>query len=317
LQFQAYQVDGRDWESHEVRMGGNGTIGRATAGAEVRSAAWSGKKVNLWLAKRCSAIFLLTNLIPACAGFRPEFALARTRETGSPMCRKIVLRGEVAEKQEWHASIGEGWEFRLVPIGGVPAQTSPAAGHGYSGWDMVVDREHGGGYPDALLLATPPYGSVNEREVGTTYGLRAQDAIAWNPRSFRFFTTVAQWRRARELYAAVMPGPESGAGTKAPAATAAAELLAMTGAPDLGRGEFAVLDARLVAGAGDPPAYARPWTSRLVRVPHTLEQSGDRAGAVATPLGELTWIRFATTLVLPTGWKLPAGMGAEEANCAE
>jgi hypothetical protein len=295
-----------------------GTIGRAKAGAETRSAASGGETVNKAWSKRCGTIFLLTILIPAWEGFRPVWVLARTPETGARVCRKIVLRGEVAEKQQWRAAIGEGWAFRLVPIAGVPDRTSLAAGHGYSGWDLVIDREQGGAYPDALLLATPPYGSVNEREVGTTYGLRAQDAIAWTPRKFRFLTAVAQWQRARKLYAAVMPGTENGAGKDNQASAAASNaLLAMTGAPSVGRGEFSVLDARLVAGAADPPAYARQWTARLASVPHSIEQRADQAGDTAPPLGELRWIRFATTLVLPPGWKLPPGMAAEQANCAE
>ena len=281
-----------------------------------------------WRARRCATLFLLTVLIPGWEGFRPELALAGTGKTGQRVCRKIVLEGEVAEKQEWGAAIGEGWEFRLMPIVGTPGKMSPAAGQGYSGWDLVVDREQSGGYPDALLLATPPYGSVNEREVGTTYGLRAQDAIAWSPRRFHFLTTLAEWQRARDLYAVVMRG----AGQRDAAGGAAArELLAMIGGTsiggtanggsstggsgDLGRGEFAVLDARLVAGVADPPAYAQPWASHLALVPHTLEQSG--VGGAQQPLGELKWIRFHVTLVLPARWKLPAGMRRSETNCAE
>ena len=51
-----------------------------------------------------------------------------------------------------------------------------------------------------LLLATPPYESISQREVGTTFGIRAQDAIGWNPRSFRFFTNPALFRKAQKLY---------------------------------------------------------------------------------------------------------------------
>ena len=76
-------------------------------------------------------------------------------------CRKILLTGEVNAGQEWKAAIGEGWMFRVVPI-------QPGK-EGYSGWDLVVDREQSAGYPDALLVATPPYYSISEREVGTTF----------------------------------------------------------------------------------------------------------------------------------------------------
>ena len=96
------------------------------------------------------------------------------------VCEKLELLGEVHAAQEWKAAFGEGWVFRLIPI--------HPGNAGYSGWDLVVDREAGAGFPDALLLATPPYRSINEREVGTTFGVRAQDAIGWNPRSFHFLT---------------------------------------------------------------------------------------------------------------------------------
>jgi len=72
---------------------------------------------------------------------------------------QVVLTGEAGEGQQWRAAFGQGWAFRVLPI-----QPGPA---GYSGWDLVVDREQPAGYPDALLLATPPYNSINEREVGT------------------------------------------------------------------------------------------------------------------------------------------------------
>jgi hypothetical protein len=166
---------------------------------------------------------------------------------------------EVKEGQEWSVAIGEGWIFRLVPI--------QPSGRGYSGWDLVVNRVEDGGYPDALLVGTPPYGSLNEREIGTTYGLRAQDAIAWNPRRFHFLTSAKSWQRARELFREVVSNP-SGEG----AGAATRELLGMVSDPSQSvRGQFSLLDARLIPGAGDPPAYARQWAANLSQVPHTIE----------------------------------------------
>jgi len=120
---------------------------------------------------------------PEAHGVSPVADMKDTR-----VCRKVELTGEVSAGQEWSAAVGEGWIFRVVPIA--------ASGKGYTGWDLVMDRAGGdravgGGYPDALLLATPPYGSLNEREIGTTFGMRAQDSIAWTPRRFRFFDVSA------------------------------------------------------------------------------------------------------------------------------
>jgi hypothetical protein len=69
------------------------------------------------------------------------------------VCSKVVLTGEVDAGQEWKDAIGQGWVFRMVPIRGA----------NFSGWDLVVDEADGAGYPDALLLASPPYNSINER----------------------------------------------------------------------------------------------------------------------------------------------------------
>src|SRR5215469_8429130 len=114
-------------------------------------------------------------------------------------CQQLELRGEVTAEQEWNAAIGQGWVFRVLPIAG------------YSGWDLVVDRDAPAGYPDAVLLATPPYGSINEREIGTTFGLRAQDAVGWNTRSFRFLTDAAQFRQAQQWFRQI-EGPNATAG---------------------------------------------------------------------------------------------------------
>jgi hypothetical protein len=195
----------------------------------------------------------------------------------------------------------------------VPGKGNLAAGYGYSGWDLAVDREQNGGYPDALLLATPPYGSLNTREIGTTYGMRAQDAIAWTPRRFRFFTAVAEWKQARELYGTLMRevGKDEGSDV------AGQKLLSMVGAPGVGYGEFEVVDSRLVAGVGDPPAFARQWAANLGRVPHTLVQNEDRSGGAGAPLGELKWIQFRATLTLPGNWKFPSGLSGKATSCAE
>lgn len=263
--------------------------------------------------KRGGTLFLLTMLIPAWLGCPQEFWAVGKGHPGGKRCTEIVLGGEVAEKQEWRAAIGEGWEFRVLPIAGAPGKGSTAAGYGYSGWDLAVDREEGGRYPDALLLASPPYASLNPREIGTTYGMRAQDSIAWMPRRFRFFTAVEEWKQARELYGALMQGIGKSAGSD----VAGQKLLDMVGGQGVGRGELEVLDARLIAGVGNPPAFARQWAANLGRVPHTLVQSEDRPGGAGAPLGELKWIRFRATLTLPGGWKYPSGLSGKATSCAE
>jgi hypothetical protein len=221
-------------------------------------------------------------------------------------CRKILLTGEVNAGQEWKAAIGEGWMFRVVPI-------QPGK-EGYSGWDLVVDREQSAGYPDALLVATPPYYSISEREVGTTFGLRAQDAIGWNPRSFHFLTDPGALREGQKQFRSL-------GGTKiwteAPVASSReheAEQRLLEINRSASAGQLRILNARFTPGIADAAPFARRWALQSAKTPHTVAPA---AGAKATPLGELDWMRFSVTLWLAAGWKAPGGLGAPLAACSE
>jgi len=208
-----------------------------------------------------------------------------------------VLAGEVGAGNAWQAALGEGWVFRVLPI--------PAGMKAYSGWDLVVDRAQPAGYPDALLLATPPYNSINEREIGTTYGLRAQDALGWNPRSFRFLANPAALREGQRLFRQLTAtGPAQ--------SSAAGKLLALTS--HAATGQFRILDARLIPGVADPAPYAQNWARQYERTQHSVESN---MGNPSTPRGQLFWMRFSITLWLPQGWHTPPALHAVLAPCAE
>ena len=121
-------------------------------------------------------------------------AIATSHAATPPVrdCQRVDFQGEVNAGGDWTAAFGQGWVLRLLPI-------RPASA-GYSGWDIAIDRDPPAGYPDSLLVASLPYDSINEREIGTTFGLRAQDAIGWNPRSFRFLTDPGQFRQAQQWF---------------------------------------------------------------------------------------------------------------------
>jgi hypothetical protein len=225
-------------------------------------------------------------------------------------CRKVELSGEVQAGQEWRAAFGQGWIFRVLPI--QPAKGS--SGQSYSGWDLVVDREQPVGFPDALLLATPPYDSINEREVGTTFALRAQDALGWNPRSFRFLTSAEALSEGQKLFWMLHQG-RRGAGTGA-LDTAQVQSLRrlMTLSRKAAAGQFRILDAHLVPGLGDAAPYAQNWALAAAHTPHTFEPA---ANGQTAPLGEWRWMRFSITLWLPEGWKTPKSLPAERADCVE
>jgi hypothetical protein len=220
-------------------------------------------------------------------------------------CQKVVLSGEVSAGQEWRSAFGQGWNFRLVPI-----QPGKA---GYSGWDLVVDREQAAGFPDALLVATPPYNSLNEHEVGTTFGLRAQDAIGWNPRSFHFLTSPEAFKESQRLF--LVLGKR---GMRDTPVVSKEEGLAMQRQLEINEkssaGQFCILDARLAPGVADAASYAENWALASARTPHSLEPVG--AGH-ATPLGELRWIKFSVTLWLPGTWIAPRELHAVRVACSE
>ncbi len=227
-------------------------------------------------------------------------------EAQSP-CQKIVLLGDVSMGREWNAPIGQGWFFRVIPI--------QPANAGYNGWDLVVDRDPPAGFPDALLLATPPYNSINEREVGTTFGLRAQDAVGWNPRSFRFLTDPVEFQEAQTAYrelarlGGLRAGPRSGA---TPEQAAAARKLIGLLRPSA-QGQFRILDAHLAPGIADALPYAESWALQSMKT----AQSYDSPGSRPTPLGQLHWIRFSISLWLPRSWKIPNSVRATPSSCAE
>jgi hypothetical protein len=212
-------------------------------------------------------------------------------------CEKVALTGEVNAGHEWRAEIGEGWVFRVLPI--APGKA------GYSGWDLVVDRTELTGYPDALLLATPPYESISQREIGTTYGLRAQDAIGWNPRSFRFLHSVISFRERQKRYLAA-----SQEDMRSYRVFTTHSELAMNRLSSAG--EFRILDARLTPGIADPAPFAASWAAQAARTPHSEEAP---ARGAPTPLGELHWMRFSVTLWLPEGWQMPPGVHAVRGAC--
>jgi hypothetical protein len=224
----------------------------------------------------------------ACCG-SPALPMQRS-------CEKVLIPGEVSAGHEWKVALGEGWVFRVIPI-----QSASAV---YSGWDLVVDREEGAGFPDALMLSTPPYGSINEREIGTTFGLRAQDAIGWNPRSFRFLTDVPSLRPAQEAFRSL----NSGKGETE------AEQRLMQLAQRSAHGQFRILDARLTPGVADAAPFAQNWAAQSAKTPHEQDPVPSTG---ATPLGSLNWMRFTLTLWLPAAWKTPPSLGAVLGACAE
>ena len=215
------------------------------------------------------------------------------------------MEGTVRAGEEWKAPFGEEWVFRVMPI-----QAAPRLG--YSGWDLVVDREQRAGFPDALLVATPPYNSLSEREVGTTFGLRAQDVVGWNPRSFRFLIDPEAFRESQKLFQ-VMGARH---GMEAPVASSRQEAAIQRQLKineKSAAGQFRILDGGLAPGNSDAAPYAIQWALKSQRTRH----SNEPAINARNPLGELHWIKFSITLWLPERWKAPRELQVVRAACSE
>ena len=237
---------------------------------------------------------------------------ATAAEPAPSTCRRIVLTGEVSAGHEWRAPFGEGWVFRVVPI----PRDKTAAGVG--GWDLVVDRAEAAGFPDALLVANPPYNLINSREVGTSFGLRAQDAIGWNPRQFHFMTNRKAFRQAQKLYLQLDRNGELGGKARDTASAGKQtdlkrsmdrfEKLARESSP----GEFHILDARLTPGAATAKPYAANWAFQSASTPHTDVVAPD---GKPTPLGTLEWMQFSVTLWLPGSWRAPRNIQQPPGAC--
>ena len=219
-------------------------------------------------------------------------------------CQRVGFQGEVSAGKEWRAELGEGWMFRVLPI--APAE--------YSGWDLVVDRDPPAGYPDALLLATLPYDSINQREIATTFGLRAQDAIGWNPRTFRFLSDPAEFRQAQQWFrqlAAQGAAPDRGSSN--PTSPSIPEHLLQLQS-HASSGQFRIIDAHIVSGIADPQPFAQNWALAASRVQHEIEPS---APGQSSSRGKLVWMRFELTLWLPSRWNAPPALHPVRGPCGE
>jgi hypothetical protein len=220
---------------------------------------------------------------------------AGTGETGS--CRVEVIEGEVASGQSFERAIGNGLRIKLEAIA--------------SGWIVRVlpvgaYEEH-----DYAELANPPYRSVSPLLIGTDFSFRAQDALAWNPRRFRFAADRASFQELLAVYKEDPP-------ISRPATTAdgakrrdvESRLAMLVGrAPE---GELTILDAHLVPGTGDQSKGAAMVATHLNLSARQVDQP---AGGRATPLGRLDWLRFRIRLDLPKGFRPEPSLPLERRGC--
>ncbi len=229
------------------------------------------------------------------AADRASAATGKAAETG--VCRVGVIEGEVRAGESFERPIGgglivrldalswgSGWALRVLPASGMP-KTRPV------------------GVQDYAQLATPPYSAVNPLLLSTDFSFRAQDAVAWNPRRFRYAGDAAEFARleaAYERYMRITP----------PTAQAENELATMVSAEP--EGTLQILDARLIPGTANQAGTAALVASHFSTTAHTVEEPADGKGL---PLGRLTWVRFRISVELLRSFEPDKGIKVESGGC--
>ena len=205
-------------------------------------------------------------------------------------CRSAVVEAEVRAGAGFRGSFGAGLDVMLEPIA--------------SGWAVRVVPTHGARPAvDYAEIATPPYRSVSPLLLSTDFSFRAQDAVGWNPRRFRYAGTGQAYGRLEDVYRRV---------TRVPAASPADEaelgrLVAMQPAAVI-----EILDASIVPGTADPTRAAALVSTHFGTTAHTTERPEN--GRV-TPLGRIGWMRVRVRLELPPGAAASPGVRVESGAC--
>ena len=226
------------------------------------------------------------------SGAAPQNRNQNQKSVSAGACRVGVIEGEVKAGESFARPIGGGLELRLEALSWG------------SGWLLRVSPVKGGiAKHDYAELATPPYESVSPLLVSTDFSFRAQDAVAWNPRRFRYADNSADFQRLSDLY------DHYRRSTPASAKTEAELAVAVSKAPE---GTLQILDARLIPGSANQAGTAATVATHFSASAHTVEEPPEGKG---TALGKLTWLRFRVSLDLRPGFQPDKGLKIESHQC--
>ena len=224
-------------------------------------------------------------VLASIAGFSQQPAKAGRCSVG-------VLEGQVRAGESFIRPIGSGLELMLEPLA--------------SGWILRVLPE---GKPrpshDYAELATPPYHSVSPLLISTDFSFRAQDAVGWNPRRFRFAADETSFGKLLKAYNEYEANPAQ--------SSAAQQNLAALVSQSHGA-LLTILDAHLVPGTADQAGTAATVATHFLTTPHTVENPSD---GKPTALGKLTWMRFRIDLDLPRGFRASRDLKIKQQPCSQ
>ncbi|GAC1359992.1 MAG: hypothetical protein NVSMB3_07790 [Acidobacteriaceae bacterium] len=205
-------------------------------------------------------------------------------------CSRAVVEGEVRSGEEFRRGFAAGLEVVLEPVAaGWVLRVTPA---GVKRMEM-----------DYAGMATPPYRSVSPLLVSTDFGFRAQDAVGWNPRRFRYAADARAFGSMEAAYRRVTATP------RAPAADEEALAGLVSRQPE---GELAILDASLTPGTADQTRAAGLVATHFGTTAHRIEQPADGR---ATAAGRIGWMRFRVRLDLAGGERALRGVKVESHAC--
>ena len=216
--------------------------------------------------------------------------VAAAQQSAVVGCKELQIEGEVRAGERFTRALGAGLTLELQPT--------------TSGWILRVIPDAGGlrGY-DYAEVATPPYRSVTPLSLSTDFAFRAQDAVGWNPRRFRFVTSRAAYEPM--IAAAERLGP---VGSVPPPGVEQTLAKGITGAAE---GRLTLLDARLSAGSADQSPAAASVALHFSRTAHTLDSAGPQSA-----LGKLLWVRFRVDLDVPSRFATTPELGAAAHPCS-
>ena len=175
--------------------------------------------------------------------------------------------------------LASGWILRVLPVSG------PRPAHDYA------------------ELATPPYQSVSPLLISTDYSFRAQDAVAWNPRRFRYASGAKDYAAMLAAYLEYMKGTSRRGAMES-------ELAELAGQSPEGRIE--ILDSHFVPGMANQAQTAAMVASHLSTTPPSVEQV---EGGKGSALGRVTWMKFRISVDLPAGFQSAKGLMVQTGSC--
>jgi hypothetical protein len=241
------------------------------------------------------ASLVLTTCLATWTGSASGHAVSPPRRGD---CRYGVIAGEVNAGEGFERPIGNGLKIFLEPL--------------RSGWLLrVLPSEGPRGEHDYAELATLPYRSVSPLLVSTDFSFRAQDAVAWNPRRFRFVADEPSFTALLAAYQQYQKVSQAGLTANRDAKAAESRLVSL--AARTAEGELTIVDAHLEEGIGNEGRMA----SAVALHPNLAATEAEQpSSGRVTPLGQLNWIRFRIRLALTPAFHPERGLRVEYGPCS-